>query len=199
MREARHARKFVKPEMFRTPGNWSYTKVVHEFDGSVRRVESYARTSSEPGGRSVIASYAPYRETGAASGPRVSGEVHKNAGLIEGVRRLRRKAMRLGLWPTALRDTERALLSASMRLKEIGGRIQAVVREIALKLERAVKSGFFARMEQVGAGLARSTSEFFWGKADCSAKTRQVLADLWLLRYLGVSLSFSQNMGALAP
>lgn len=199
MREARDAWKFVKPEMSRTPGNCSYTKVVHEFDGSVRRVESYTRNSSEPDGWSVIASGAPHIETGAAPGTRGSGEARRNAGLIEGVRRLRRKAMRLGIWRTALRDTERAILSASVRLKEVGGRIQAVVAEIALKLGAAVRSGFFARMEQVGLELARSTSEFFWGKVDSSSKTKQVLADRWLLRYLGVRLSFSQNMGALAP
>lgn len=106
-------------------------------------------------------------------------------GLAKRIRLLKRKALRAGVWLTALRDTERGILGAALHLREMGRRIRAVVDQIERKLAEHVRSAYFSRLEELGKPLALATSKFFYGEGGDG----EAAGDVWLHRYLGLRLA----------
>ncbi|PSN85246.1 hypothetical protein B9Q02_07130 [Candidatus Marsarchaeota G1 archaeon BE_D] len=108
------------------------------------------------------------------------------------LRVLRKKAIRLRLWLSALSDTERGLLNASLCVEKIGLRLRFILSGIVVKLRKIVQEGYFLRLEQLGLESARRLVEFFYGSSE---KAKELLQDRWFLRYHGLRMETLKKLG----
>jgi hypothetical protein len=133
-------------------------------------------------------------ELPAEDSARSTREQREKAEVFLMLRSLRQKARRLRLWLTALNDTERGIVNASLTLEthSLGGRLKNILHMLARKLKENLKANYFRQLEEKGAEMIRSTVVFLYGD---SRRAQELLRDTWLLRYSGTRFENAARLG----
>jgi hypothetical protein len=119
-------------------------------------------------------------------------DVEQTDPIFNRLRSLRNRAKRLGLWFSAVGDTERGLINASLLLRRLGRRIRIILEQLSNTLGEKLRAATLDRLRQVGLRAARSLVDFFYPRGVAVG----LLNDPEYLLYLGVRETASAPLRA---
>jgi hypothetical protein len=118
------------------------------------------------------------------------GSQRKADPIFNRLRSLRNRARRLGVWFSAVRDTERGIINASLLLRRLGNRMRIILERLMYKLQDILRRMALEGLRKLGYTAAKSLVEFF---AE-SPVTVGLLGNDEYVMYIGVRELFLRNL-----